>query len=407
MITGDIISAQSFNSYSSMSLLFPYENENVLKIIDEILILPETQEEKALKELMLSNINWEFLVQQYKNHKIENEGLYSMIKKFQSLNIQTTSRKKRQIEMIEETPSLNLSMIESMVENIQKMNVSQYQSILMNLTTAFKEIRDELVTISVQLNSEELDDISSLVTMTITSPQIAIIAKNLVNIMNQIEPMFENSEYINIFLEVKKGIQELNKFFYNSSANLKLVNIINNWETISKSLIDGKILNSDEANSFGNAIVSSQAVFSLFSLIDKFQCSKEEITRYINFYDNHALLNTTEEKLINGTCGFIQSKYMISLLEVIDWFSALDFWISVVQLTPNTLAIETNLTNDEFMSSIDSVSKAVEISSEVLESIEALWEKLNVTEFDMTSMFRLTCGAEFSLLDIDYEVKFL
>ena len=74
---------------------------------------------------------------------------------------------------------------------------------------------------------------------------------------------------------------------------------------------------------------------------------------------------------------------------------------------PKNLAIETNLTNDEFMSSIDSVSKAVEISSEVLESIEALWEKLNVTEFDMTSMFRLTCGAEFSLLDIDYEVKFL
>ena len=95
---------------------------------------------------------------------------------------------------------------------------------------------------------------------------------------------------------------------------------------------------------------------------------------------------------------------MIELLGVIDMDSAAGFIFSVMELSPNGLAANSNMTVDELQTTLDSISKATEIMAIVQESLGELMNQLNVTNFNIATISNLICGLEIVVPEINYKV---
>ena len=128
------------------------------------------------------------------------------------------------------------------------------------------------------------------------------------------------------------------------------------------------------------------------------------MTRYVEFFENNALLNLTVDMMINSTCGFIKSEKLIELLYIIDTNSAMDYLMSVMDLSPTSLAESSNITVIELFETIDSVSGALDILPSVNQSLTELMDQLNITEFNMTTVSSLLCGTELTTTSTNYEV---
>ena len=128
------------------------------------------------------------------------------------------------------------------------------------------------------------------------------------------------------------------------------------------------------------------------------------MTRYVEFFENNALLNLTVDMMINSTCGFIKSEKLIELLYIIDTNAAMDYLVSVMDLSPTSLAESSNITVIELFETIDSVSGALDILPSVNQSLTELMDQLNITEFNMTTVSSLLCGTELTTTSTNYEV---
>ena len=78
--------------------------------------------------------------------------------------------------------------------------------------------------------------------------------------------------------------------------------------------------------------------------------------------------------------------------------------MSVFQLSPSSLASSSDLTQEELQTALDSLNAGLDIFPEVLESLTLLKDRLNVTEFNVSSVSLLFCGKEFTQDTFNYEV---
>ena len=90
--------------------------------------------------------------------------------------------------------------------------------------------------------------------------------------------------------------------------------------------------------------------------------------------------------MVEATCGFVQSEHLIDLLFVLDLDSAVDYLMSVFQLSPSSLASSSDLTPEELQTALDSLNAGLDIFPEVLESLTLLKDRLDVTEFNISSV---------------------
>ena len=212
--------------------------------------------------------------------------------------------------------------------------------------------------------------------------------------MDEVEFMFINSTYAPMFSEMKAGFTMMNELIMQASSDLKFRNILKNWTNVESQFIKAGLSN-QEVIQIGGTIVSPQIVFPLFLMVESFECSRETLTRYIEIED---------ETLINATCSFIDSELMVRLLEVVDPVSSFEYLEAIMDLSPSSLATESNISVEELTSVMESINGIIRISPSLKDNLIILWNDLNTTNYDMAASFRLLCGTEFSLLDIDYEV---
>ena len=77
ILTGDLISELPFKTLTQ-SMIFPYAEPKELKNLDMILKNNYADENVTkLRELMMSNINWDYLIEEYLKFKTENNDLTS------------------------------------------------------------------------------------------------------------------------------------------------------------------------------------------------------------------------------------------------------------------------------------------------------------------------------------------
>ena len=400
MVTGDLISVLPFKTVTS-SLLFPFASQNELKIIQMIMQNGSATNMSYLRKQMTSNIDWHLLIDEYKKFKLNNNELTSFSKFVSdSLDSVTGKRRKRQTENTNTTTGIstfmNMTEIEDMIRIMRLMNLTQYTDMMIGLADEMNSVIEEFQTIAVFMESGSIEDIDTMMTLILTSPQLARISESVVKMLDQLEPFFNNTEYYDMYQGMKGSFKELNQYFAKTSTNLQLSKVVKNWEDLKLYMSEEAIFNGEDIQNLGETLLSSQLIFTLFLRIEEFDCVKD-ITRYIEFFEN-------QEFMINSTCDFLQTEKMIELLGVIDMDSAAGFIFSVMELSPNGLAANSNMTVDELQTTLDSISKATEIMPIVDESLGELMNQLNVTNFNITTISNLICGLEIVVPEINYKV---
>ena len=405
ILTGDLISELPFKTLTQ-SMIFPYAEPKELKNLDMILKNNYADENVTkLRELMMSNINWDYLIEEYLKFKTENNDLTSLSNFISgSINTFGGKRKKRQIENTISPIILNMTDMESLINTLNTLNLTAIQDVVVTLATEMNEIMKQLQTIADLYSTGQISlDIDTMVTMMMTSPQFSKITRSITTIMNELEPYIKETEYHEMYTSVKEGFSQLNQLLLNST--LRLSDVLVNWKSIVKFIDQNKIFSETETTNIANSLVSPQMIFALFKKLEDFECSKEKVTRYVEFFENNALLNLTVDMMINSTCGFIKSEKLIELLYIIDTNSAMDYLMSVMDLSPTSLAESSNITVIELFETIDSVSSALDILPSVNQSLTELMDQLNITEFNMTTVSSLLCGAELTTTSTNYEVN--
>ena len=200
------------------------------------------------------------------------------------------------------------------------------------------------------MTSAEMEDMEAIIRMVMTSPQLAKITQRISLMMEKLEPLMTDSEYMAMFSSVRDGFSTLNQFFQNST--LMLSSIVKNWQSIEYFVIKEDIFSQKELESIADTLISPQLLFSLFQKLEDFQCNEESVTRYVEFYNNQALLNTSLQSMVEATCGFVKSEHLIELLSVINLDSAVDYLMSIFELSPSSLATSSNLTPEELQASV-------------------------------------------------------
>lgn len=406
MLTGDIISVLNLNRLNP-SLLFPYATDSVLSNLKMIF---EEELYNTTRKMMLSNINWKMLVSEYQ--KFKENGNIDEVSSFITNSMESLRiRKKRQVESASQS-ALNITDIETVISVIQNMNMNMtlYMDVASRLADELIVITNEVKNMEELMSSGQINDVSSMVTAFITSPQMAKITASIVLMMDEMQPFMKDTEYMEVFEELRKNLQNLNSYFRTFTTNLKLSDVLQNWSSIKSHIKENQILTKNDVEDIGSSLVSAQIVFTLFNKLDQFPCSEETVTRYIDFSGQEAVLNTTIDGLAISTCRFIQSEKMIELLSVIDMDSAAKYVTSVGLLAPENLAKETNMTVKELEGLLQNLGQLIEIFPRVEDLMTSLYESLNVTTFNYTTISTLFCGVEILSFDNEkYEVscKFL
>ena len=119
ILTGDLISELPFKTLTQ-SMIFPYAEPKELKNLDMILKNNYADENVTkLRELMMSNINWDYLIEEYLKFKTENNDLTSLSNFISgSINTFGGKRKKRQIENTISPIILNMTDMESLINTL-------------------------------------------------------------------------------------------------------------------------------------------------------------------------------------------------------------------------------------------------------------------------------------------------
>ena len=401
MLTGDIISQLNVESLSA-SILFPYASESLLNHLGHLFDETVSESKQKMREMMLSNIQWSMLVDEYE--KFKNNDNLRIVTSLLSDSVNTFSiRRKRQADLttlILNTTSVNMTEIESMIATLQAMNITSITNMAMSLTEELNNIVTEIENMEDLMSSGQITDVTSMITAFITSPQMAKIAESIAKIIEEMEPMMKDTEYFAMFQEMKTAFQSLNRFFSEFTTNLKLSDIIANWSSIENYALEQEIFSQDILDDLGDTLVSAQIVFTLFNKLELFVCSQESLTRYLELQDDGALANST--------CGFIQSDLMIELISVVDTMSAADYFYSVGKLSPANLASSSNMTEQQLEDLMNNLGEAVDIFPRVEELLDGLVDGLNVTTFNFTTISTLFCGAEvFSVDNEKYKVEII
>lgn len=352
----------------------------------------------------MQNLNWNIIISRYSEFKQDNSGMNSFAK-FVSGTLDTfksSSRRKRQLDTFQSNDILNMSQIENVMAVLQSMNITVIEDLIVSLASELSLVMRELVTMSELMANTETEDVAAIITMVTTSPQLARITQRISLMMEKLEPFMKDSEYMTMFQSVRESFSTLNNFFQNST--LILSNIVNNWQNIEDFVVQEKIFFQKELQNIADALISPQLLFTLFQKLEDFQCNEEDVTRYVEFYNHQALLNTSLQSMVEATCGFVQSEHLVELLFVLDLDSAVDYLMSVFQLSPSSLASSSDLTPEELQTALDSLNAGLDILPEVLESLTLLKDRLNVTEFNVSSVSLLFCGKEFTQDTFNYEV---
>ena len=404
MLTGDLISDLPYMSITS-SMVFPYADQQVLENFSKIFLNPGSDRElSSLRRMLMQNLNWNIIISRYSEFKQDNSGMNSFAK-FVSGTLDTfksSSRRKRQLDTFQSNDILNMSQIENVMAVLQSMNITVIEDLIVSLASELSLVMRELVTMSELMANTETEDVAAIITMVTTSPQLARITQRISLMMEKLEPFMKDSEYMPMFQSVRESFSTLNNFFQNST--LILSNIVNNWQNIEDFVIQEKIFSQKELQNIADALISPQLLFTLFQKLEDFQCNEEDVTRYVEFYKHQALLNTSLQSMVEATCGFVQSEHLVELLFVLDLDSAVDYLMSVFQLSPSSLASSSDLTQEELQTALDSLNAGLDIFPEVLESLTLLKDRLNVTEFNVSSVSLLFCGKEFTQDTFNYEV---
>ena len=251
--------------------------------------------------------------------------------------------------------------------------------------------------------SDETEDMEAIIRMMMTSPQLAKITQRITLMMEKLEPLMTDSEYMAMFSSVRESFSTLNQFFQNST--LMLSSVVNNWQSIEEFVIQKDLFSQEDLQKIADTLISPQLLFSLFQKLEDFQCDEESVTRYVEFYNNQALLNTSLQSMVEATCGFVKSEYLIELLSVINLDSAVDYLMSIFELSPSSLAASSNLTTEELQTALDALNAGLNIFPEVLDTLTLLEDSLNVTEFNVSTVSLLFCGEEFTQEIHNYEVR--
>ena len=398
MLTGDIISILNVNRLDP-SLLFPYASESVLI---NLKILFEEEVYSSVRKIMFSSINWKLLVSEYQKFK-ENGNIEEVSSFIRNSMDSLQIRKKRQVVS---QPLLNNSDIQTMITAIQDINMTLYMDVASKLSNELIVISKEVQNMQELMSSGQINDVSSMVTAFITSPQMAKITASVVSMMDELQPFMMETQYIEVFEELRNTLQELNGFFKTFTTNLKLSDLLQNWSSIEAYLYGKQILSKEDIEDIGSSLVSAQIVFTLFNRLDQFPCSNDTVTRYIEFVGQQAVLNTTLDGLTNSTCRFIQSEEMIELLSVIDMESAATYVTSVGLLAPENLAKQTNMTISQLEGLLENLGQTMNIFPRIEDLVISLYDNLNVTTFNFTTVSTLFCGVEILSFDNEkYEVR--
>ena len=405
MLTGDLITDLPYMSLSP-SMIFPYAEEQVIDHFSKILHNNYTDPSLiTLRRLLMQSLDWNFIISKYREFKLENGDMNSFAK-FVSGTLNTfsgSSRKKRQVDIFQSNEILNLTQIESVMTDLQSLNISMMGDVIVTLTSEMSVIIGEMQTMSELLAASEAENLVTMISMMMTSPQLAKITQRIFIMMEKLQPFMKDSEYFPMFSNVKESFSTLNQFFQNST--LMLSSLVNNWPDIEKFALQEEIFSQAELNKMSDTLISPHIIFSLFKKLEEFECSEEGVTRYLEFYGNQALLNTSLKSMVEATCGFVISENLIELIFVMDMDSAIDYLISMFGLSPSNLATASNLTPEQLESAMDSLNDGLSIFPDVMDILTLLKDDLNVTEFNVSTVSMLFCGEEMQEITTNYKVS--
>ena len=137
MLTGDMISDLPYVSLSS-SMILPYAEEQVLEDFTEIFNNPSSDPEMGnLRRLLMQSLNWNVIINKYMEYKQENSGVNSFARFVTGTldTFQSSSRKKRQVELLQSNQLLNMTQIEDMMTVLQSMTMTVMEDVVVSLAS--------------------------------------------------------------------------------------------------------------------------------------------------------------------------------------------------------------------------------------------------------------------------------
>ena len=137
MLTGDLISDLPYASLSS-SMILPYAEEQVLEDFTEIFNNPSSDPEMGnLRRLLMQSLNWNIIINKYMEYKQENSGVNSFARFVTGTldTFQSSSRKKRQVELLQSNQLLNMTQIEDMMTVLQSMTMTVMEDVVVSLAS--------------------------------------------------------------------------------------------------------------------------------------------------------------------------------------------------------------------------------------------------------------------------------
>ena len=320
MLTGDLISDLPYMSLTS-SMIFPYAEQQELGDLSKIFHNPESDPKLSnLRKLLMQSLNWNVIISKYRDFKQDNSAMNNIARLISNTlgTFESSSRRKRQVDGFLSNEILNLTEIESMMANLQSLNMTVMEDLVVSLASEMSLVIRELVTMSELMASTDTEDMDmeAIIAMVMTSPQLAKITQSVFHMMEKLEPLMKDSEYMPMFLRVRESFSTLNQYFHNST--LMLSKVVNNWQNLEEYVLQEELFSQKEVDTLGETLISPQLLFSLFQKLEDFQCNEEGVTRYVEFYNNQALLNTSLQSMVEATCNFVKSENMIELLYVFD-----------------------------------------------------------------------------------------
>ena len=403
MLTGDLLATLPLGAGAG-EVLMEGTKESVRRDLGQIFQIDgDDQKYLRVKNEMLSNIDWTVLYQEYLRFKEDTREFSNLGSSIASAvnTLNNSNRQKRQV-----TSSQNQPDLENLFEFIQSeefLNMSsKYGEMLVSVGEEMSKIMDELEILTSQI---QYLDAESLLTLAVTSPRVSVIISSLVNIMDQMEPVFLDTPYMTAFQAMKEGFVILDDFVKSTSKNIEISSLLLNWDQIKTLMTEIEAFTPSEIDDIGGTVLSTQGMFLAMSRLSEFQCNSTVLERYIEFYPASAPLNSTSDTLASSVCGFMMSENWLSLLSVVDIPSAFDFLSSIFLLSPQSLALAANITEEELYDAMENLEAASDLLPTVEESLENLLDNLNLTEFSSATISRLLCGTNFTELEFNYKVE--
>ena len=100
------------------------------------------------------------------------------------------------MDIFQSNEILNLTQIESVMTDLQSLNISMMGDVIVTLTSEMSVIIGEMQTMSELLAASEAESLETIISMMMTSPQLAKITQRIFIMMEKLQPFMKDSESI-------------------------------------------------------------------------------------------------------------------------------------------------------------------------------------------------------------------